>query len=158
MVGHMLHKSSNEQPTCMDESECKAKITKESISYCKEFAKGRGRDLGQAVFYHILTQEDQDQSPDGWKPWSINLHGTTKAWAIISAIAGVNEGQPVRSYAGETCDKEHGSLFPSVYGETNDVLLLSQGFDDSAKEDHFLPPDGTILLGHIKETDEVNCL
>ena len=91
----MLHKSSNEQPTCMDESECTAKVMEESISYCKEFTKGRGPDLGQTVFYHILTQEDQDQSPDGWKPWLINLHGTPKVWAIILAIAAMNEGQPV---------------------------------------------------------------
>lgn len=147
-------KSSNEQEACMDESTCRFTIKKESIEYCKEFAKGRGKDLGQAVFYHTLTQADKDGSADGWRFWSMNLHGTNKAWAIVVAIPNVNENHPVRNYAGLTCDKEHGSVFASVFGKTNDVLLLSQGFDDSAKKAHFLPPPGTSLLSFITGDDE----
>jgi len=48
-----------------------------------------------------------------------------------------------------------GSVFPSVYGKVNDILLLSQSFDDTANYEHFLPPEGTMLLDWIKGDDEV---
>jgi hypothetical protein len=138
----------------MDESRCRLTIKKESIEYCKEFDEGRGKDLGQAVFTHVLTLADKDLSADGWRFWSMTLHGTNRAWAIVMAIPDVNKSHPVRGYAGVTCDKEHGTVFPSLFGNPNDVLLLSQSFDDSAKEVHFLPPTGTELLGYLTKSDE----
>ena len=29
--------------------------------YCKTFTKGKGRDLGAAVFFHKLTQYDRNE-------------------------------------------------------------------------------------------------
>jgi hypothetical protein len=43
-----------------------------------------------------------------------------------------------------------------VYGEDNNVLLLSQSFDDSALNNQFLPPNGTSLLGWTSSRDEVS--
>jgi hypothetical protein len=106
-----------------------------------------------------LTQEDKEGGGRGWGSWAIDLQGSSTAWAIIAAITGVNEQNPVLSEAGASCDKELGSAFPSVYGEENDVLLLSQSFDDNAEESHFQPPDGTALIGWITGADEVSfCL
>ena len=148
-------KSSNEQPECLRAEDC----LKDDGMYCKSFAKGRGRDLGSAAFYRILTQEDKEGGGRGWRFWTIDLQGSSTAWAIIAAVAGVNEQNPVLSAAGASCDKESGSAFPSVYGEENDILLLSQSFDDNAKESHFQPPDGTSLIGWITGADEVSfCL
>jgi hypothetical protein len=140
-----------------------ADCLKKDGGYCKSFAKGRGRDLVSEVFYHKLTREDKGLSREdeevrgrGWRYWTIDLEGKSTAWAITVAIAGVNEKNPVRSIAGASCDKKSGSAFPSVHGEENDIVLLSQSFDDSAKQDHFRPPVGTSLLGWVKGDDEVS--
>jgi hypothetical protein len=148
-------KSSNEQAVCLTASDC----TKQEDDYCKTFTKGRGRDLGTAVYFHKLTPNDRND--DGvvnnmWRNWTIDIRGNNTAWAIINAIAGVNEKQPVLTTAGTSCDKEPGSVFPSVNGKVNDILLLSQSFDDTANIEHFLPPEGTMLLDWIKGDDEVS--
>ena len=43
-----------------------------------------------------------------------------------------------------------------MYGKVNDILLLSQSFDDTANYEHFLPPEGAMLLDWIKGDDEVS--
>jgi len=147
-------KSSNEQAGCLTESDCMI----QDDHYCKTFTKGNGRDLGTAAFYHKLTPNDRDENGvvnNGWRNWTIDIRGNNIAWAIINAIAGVNEKQPVLTTAGASCDKEPGSVFPSVYGKVNDILLLSQSFDDTANYEHFLPPEGAMLLDWIKGDDEV---
>ena len=42
------------------------------------------------------------------------------------------------------------------YSKENDVLLLSQCFDDTALKRHFQPPEGTELLGFTNSVDEVS--
>ena len=42
-----------------------------------------------------------------------------------------------------------------MYGKENDVLLLSQCFDDTAARGDFLPPIGTERLGWTRSFDEV---
>jgi hypothetical protein len=145
-------KSSNEQPECLTTKDC----LKDDGKFCKSFAKGRGRDLGAAAFYRRLSADDKLGGGLGWRSWTIDLEGGSTAWSIITAIAGVNEQMPVLGTAGASCDKESGSAFPSVFGDRNDILLLSQSFDDNAKESHFQPPDGTSLLGWITGADEVS--
>jgi hypothetical protein len=148
-------KSSNEQAVCLTSSDC----TKQEDDYCKTFTKGRGRDLGTAVYFHKLTQNDRNDDEvvnNGWRNWTVDIRGNNTAWAIINAIAGVNEKQPVLTTGGTSCDKEPGSVFPSVNGKVNDILLLSQSFDDTANIEHFLPPEGTMLLDWIKGDDEVS--
>ena len=48
--------------------------------------------------------------------------------------------------AGTSCDGASDSVFPSVHGEEDDVLLLSQSFDDTAMKYDFRAPEGTSLL------------
>jgi hypothetical protein len=42
------------------------------------------------------------------------------------------------------------------HSKENDVLLLSQSFDDTALRRHFQPPNGTELLGFTNSFDEVS--
>ena len=88
--------------------------------------------------------------------WNINLRGGTTTWAIITAITNVNDQKPIVSASSASCDSASDSVFPSVYGEENDVLLLSQSFDDTASVSDFKPPDGTSLLGWARSEDEVS--
>lgn len=64
--------------------------------------------------------------------WDFELPGSTTTWAVLTAVTNVNETQPISRVSGRSCDIEWESAFPSVYGEENDVLLLSQCFDDTA--------------------------
>ena len=41
-----------------------------------------------------------------------------------------------------------------MYGKVNDILLLSQSFDDTANYEHFLPSEGTMLLDWIIRGDD----
>ena len=88
--------------------------------------------------------------------WNIKLRGGTTTWAVITAIRNVNDQKPIVSASSASCDRESDSVFPSVYGEENDVLLLSQSFDDTASVSDFKPPDGTSLLGWTRSEDEVS--
>ena len=45
-----------------------------------------------------------------------------------------------------------------MYGRENDVLLLSLTNDDKASVRDFKPPDGTLLLGWTRSSDEVSFL
>lgn len=87
--------------------------------------------------------------------WEIEIPGGSTTWAIVTAIADVNEGNPILDSAGESCDVNWNSVFPRVYGKKDDILLLSQSFDDSAQKNSFQPPDGTMLLGWTRSYDEV---
>ena len=70
----------------------------------------------------------------------------------------MNQADPIRSAAGTSCDGVDQNIFPSVYGETNDVLLLSQSFDDAASRDDFVAPGGTFVLGRTSSRDEFGIL
>jgi hypothetical protein len=47
-------------------------------------------------------------------------------------------------------NKSSDSVFPSVHGKENDVLLMSSPFDDPAMLDKFTPPSGASVLGYIR--------
>jgi len=64
----------------------------------------------------------------------------------------------VRSVATTSCDKTNHSIFPSVYGETDDLLLLSLVYDDRAVEENFPPPNGTKVESYISGRDEAGFL
>jgi hypothetical protein len=123
---------------CLRASDC---IIKDS-PYCLQFQgdAGEGTDLGTVVFHRRVTEDDPAS-------WNVELRGDHPTWAIATAITNVNERQPILSASGTFCDVDSESVFPSVYGEENNVLLLSQSFDDSALNNKFLPPNGTSLLG-----------
>ncbi len=104
------------------------------------------------MFYRKVTEDDPGY-------WNIDLRGGTTTWAIVTAITNVNEQRPIVSASSASCDRASGSDFTSVYGEENDVLLLSQSFDDTASMNDFKPPDGTSLFGWVRSHDEVSfCL
>jgi hypothetical protein len=88
--------------------------------------------------------------------WNIDLPGGTTTWAIITAITNVNDQKPIVSASSASCDRVSDSVFTSAYGKENDVLLLSQSFDDTASMSDFKPPDGTSLLGWARSEDEVS--
>jgi hypothetical protein len=126
---------------------------KEDGLYCLQFRQGThvgdGKDLGTVLFYRKVTLDDPGC-------WNIKLRGGTTTWAVITAIRNVNDQKPIVSASSASCDRESDSVFPSVYGEENDVLLLSQSFDDTASVSDFKPPDGTSLLGWTRSEDEVS--
>lgn len=133
---------------CLRASDC---IIKDS-PYCLQFQgdAGEGTDLGTVVFHRRVTEDDPAS-------WNVELRGDHPTWAIATAITNVNERQPILSASGTFCDVDSKSVFPSVYGEENNVLLLSQSFDDSALNNKFLPPNGTSLLGWTSR-DEVSLI
>ena len=105
-------------------------------------------DLGTVVFHRKVTADDPGC-------WEIEIAGGTTTWAIVTSISDVNEGNPILSSAGESCDVNWNSVFPRVFGKQGDILLLSQSFDDSANKNSFQPPTGTMLLGWTRSYDEV---
>merc|ERR1712176_455391 len=69
---------------------------------------------------------------------------------IMTAVKGrVN----VQSLAYQSCDAIAQSAFPSVRGRRNDILLLSQVFDDPAVKSDFTAPPSTELMGDISGAD-----
>lgn len=141
-------KSYNRQDQCLRASHC---IQREG-PYCLKFRQngeeGSGKDLGTVLFYRKVTADLPGCV-------TITLPGSSTTWAIATVVSDVNEDQPIRRAAGRSCDVAWESVFPSIQGEANDVLLLSQCFDDTALRGDFLPPVGTKLLGWTNSVDEV---
>ena len=121
--------------------------------YCTKFRRngdvGDGRDLGTVLFHRKVTANTEGC-------FDIDIPGGSTTWAVLTAVTNVNEDNPVSQVSGTSCDVEWESKFPSVYGEKNDVLLLSQSFDDTALKNDFQPPDSTDLLGWTASYDEVS--
>mmetsp|Transcript_29746 Transcript_29746/g.66762 ORF Transcript_29746/g.66762 Transcript_29746/m.66762 type:complete len:347 (-) Transcript_29746:107-1147(-) len=144
-------KSTNRQKKCLRAVHC----IERNGPYCQAFKRdnigGSGKDLGTVVFYRHLKAED----PGCWK---IELPGKTTTWLTAISVSGVNKDKPIKRASGVSCDEEWESVFPNVYGEEGDVLLLSQCFDDQAAKSAFLPPQGTDLLGFTNASDEAGFL
>ena len=111
---------------------------------------GTGKDLGTVMFHKKVSS---NQEPGCL---TISLPGKSTTWGIITSITSVNDNQPVHSFAGSSCDASWDSVFPSVRGKPNAVLLLSQSFDDTAARSDFRPPAGMIRLGFTNSIDEVS--
>lgn len=153
--GAECFKSYNRQSVCMREVHCVRKD--DSGKFCNWFKRGdeegTGRDLATVLFHRKVTNDTPGC-------FTIDLPRRSTTWAALTVITNVNDEDPIRtgSVAGRSCDKEWGSAFPSVYGEENDVLLLSQCFDDTANKSDFRPPPETELLGFTKSSDEAGFL
>ena len=147
--GAECFKSNNKQDDCLKATDC----IEEDGNYCLKFRDGRrtgnGQDLGTVMFYRKVTIDDPSY-------WNIDLPGGTTTWAILTAVTNVNEQRPIVSTSVTSCDRASKSVFPSVFGGENDVLLLSQSFDDTALIGDFKPPTGTSLLGWTRSEDEVS--
>jgi hypothetical protein len=149
--GAECFKSNNEQADCLRATDC----IEEDGDFCLKFHRGghvgNGQDLGTVMFYRKVTIEDPSY-------WNVDLRGSTTTWAILTAITNVNEQRPIVSASVTSCDGASDSVFPSVFGRENDVLLLSQSFDDTASIGGFMPPAGTSLLGWTRSEDEVSAV
>jgi len=139
-------KSYNEQAQCWSASDCILKKGR----YCRNFPQGTGRDLATVVFYRTV-KVDKTQ-------FSFSIKGIHPSWAIMTALAGVDETNPLRSVGTASCDNSVHSAFPSVEGQVNDVLLLSMANDDAEDRDLFLAPPGTTTLGYTVGSDETGFL
>jgi len=73
-------------------------------------------------------------------------------------LRNADTSDPVRDWSFKGCDGEADSLFPSVYGETGDMVLLSQSFDDAIAKAKFGPPSGTNSFGYVSNSDEAGFL
>lgn len=150
--GAECFKTNNAQVKCFKASDC---ILVDG-NYCTKFREvsgyeGNGRDLATVLFYLKVSVNTPDS-------WSVTLRGTHPTWAIITAIPNVNDEVPINQALGvgrTSCDKVAGSMFPSVYGVKDDVLLLAQAFDDNTDSSRFTSPVGTSRLGWIRSSDEV---
>ena len=138
---------------CSTEADCERWT---DDSYCAWFGdEGReARDLAQSVFYRVVGSSE----PRSYTFEIDRTGGGHPGWALLTALRGADTRDPVRRWAAEGCDGDVRSVFPSVYGERGDMVLLSQSFDDAIAESRFLPPAGTTLLGYVGQSDEAGFL
>ena len=87
--------------------------------------------------------------------WVININGGT-TWAIMTAITNVNDQSPIGDVKEVSCDKSRNSVFPSVNGGKDDVVLFSQGFDDVFGPNDFIPMSGASRLAYMKVHQDVS--
>ena len=158
----------------------------------------RARDLAQAVFVREVTSvSSTDTTTGGTRGGRLGAgssptrHGdhvvrvdfgglsSNPAWITLVTLRGANNTDPVRDWAATGADMSVDSIFPSVTGYANDVILLSQSFDDEircegvdreqieawlASEENpqcqgsFLNPNGTQLLSYVSGSDETSFL
>lgn len=145
------YKSRNGQQ-CATEPDC---TIWHNQDFCEEFgSKGNGHDLSQAVFVREVASNEKSSYR-----FNLNRDNTGHpGWAILTALRGADSRDPVRDWSNTGCDKNPDSLFPSVYGEKGDILLLSQSFDDAIAQEKFGPPPGTTDFGYISKSDEAGFL
>ena len=149
--GAECFKSNNRQDECLRASHCVERDGPYCLKFRRDGVEGTGKDLATVLFTRKVTEDDPGC-------WIIDLPDRSTTWAVVTAITNVNEDKPIFRVAGRSCDREWESAFPSVYGETDHVLLLSQCFDDTAARSDFLPPDGTERLGWTNSYDEAGFL
>jgi len=144
--GAECFKSHNKQQECFRASHC----VERDGPFCVRFRSGGGNDLGTVMFYQRVTKDDPGC-------WDVDLQGGS-TWAVVTAITNVNERDPIRDVSGESCDKSSDSVFPSVLGKENDVLLMSSSFDDPVSVNSFTPPSGASTLGYIRVRGDVSII
>ena len=155
--GAECFKSDNGSQECLTASDC---IERDG-DYCEAFKRPwnpdgnerSGKDLATVMFSRKITNDENIGC------WDLDITGYDHTtWAIVTAIPYVDKNQPVRRWSGRSCDDSEQSVFPSKYGMENDVLLLSQSFDDTAELEHFAAPNGTELLGFTNGDDDAGFL
>ena len=152
-------KTENRQDNCHLVEDC----TNWHGDYCLEFGdpSQRGLDLSTAVFYRTVESDEQLQ-------YTLNLwcgpsNKCNAAWAILTALRGADNQNPIGDSATRSKDKLRRSRFPSVSdGEPGDKLLLSMALDDGretgVRESFFRAPDGATRLSYVIGTDEAGFL
>ena len=137
---------------CATESDC---TVWHNADFCERFgSKSHGHDLAQSVFVREVGANESNS-------YRFNLNRDSTGhpgWAILTALRGADTQDPVRDWSNTGCDKNPDSLFPSVYGQKGDMLLLSQSFDDAIAQEKFGAPSGTTTLGYVSRDDEAGFL
>ena len=147
------HKSDNGQE-CRTEDMC---AEWHNDDFCRYFGTDRwrtssgnlvryeGHDLAQSVFF----KEAGSNEPSSYR---FNLNRDSSGhpgWAILTALRGADTRDPIRDWSHMGCDRNTDSLFPSVYGQAGDMVLLSQSFDDPVAQSKFGAPSGTRTFGYV---------
>jgi cytochrome c peroxidase len=142
-AGASCFKTNNGQRDCHEIRHCSVR----DGDYCLDFDGGNGQDLATVVFYKTLGSNEN-------RNYSFNLRGKHPSWAILSAVRGADNNNPIRNVVTESNDGNNDSLFPSVNGLAGDLLLLSMAFDDTTKQDDFRAPSGMEMHKWIAGNDE----
>jgi len=142
-------KGYNRQPECYTADNCVHWSTS-NPDYCGAWVDGdTGADLTNVLFY---------RRADPSRPsYTINADiNYSPLWAILVAIDGsfIDMDDPIRSTAGRSMDGVPQSIFPSVYAEANDILLLAASHDTMLPEIKFQAPEGTVTRAHVTGPDE----
>ena len=114
---------------------------------CKTFWNGSGKDLATIVYF----KEYQENEPLIFK---YEMLGNKPGWGFVLAVKGVDTLNPIRGFSGTSADDDSDSIFPSVYAEQGDLLLLSMAFDDTTEKNDFLPPATTNFINFVNGDDE----
>lgn len=115
--------------------------------FCQTFGdEGQGaHDLAQSVFVRAVDANE----PSSYQ-FNLNVDNTGHpGWAILTALRGAATVDPVRDWANVGCDGDAHSVFPSVYVEKGDMVLLSQSFDDAVAQAKFSAPAGMMSFGYV---------
>ena len=166
-TGPTCIKSDDFQQTCHVAANCTQwKNNGEDGDYCFEFdgrPSFKGMDLGTGVFYRTVQANDEALQYTFNLQCCAGRRSRSKdcgpAWAILTALRGADNHNPIVDSATTSMDQLRGSQFPSVTNESpGDWLLLSMAFDDGKSfgidETRFLPPEGTTRLNYVIGNDE----
>ncbi|MCU0664662.1 MAG: hypothetical protein MUC50_20355, partial [Myxococcota bacterium] len=130
-------------------------------AYCDKFGDygQKGQDLAQAVYYRVVGGSEAGSYTFNFKNKVENgKEISDPAWVILTALRGAATSNPVRDWHNTGNDHNSDTVFPSVYGQTGDMLLLSQSFDDTIAQSKFGAPDGTTTFGYVSQSDEAGFL
>ena len=136
---------------CSTEKDC---TSWHNSDFCGSFGGHGGHDLAQAVFYRKVGSGEPSS-------YTFDLNRDSSGhpgWAILTALRGAATSYPVRDWSYKGCDGSSDSLFPSVYGKSGDMVLLSQSFDDRVSQSKFGAPSGTSTFGYVSQSDEAGFL
>lgn len=141
----------NNNYDCSTEADC---ISWYNEYFCSDFGGHYGHDLAQAIFHRTVQANEPEWYWFDLNPYYLGHPG----WAVLTALRGADNDNPLRHWAHTGCDGIADSLFPSVYGRKDDMVLLSMSFDDAVAQDRFRAPDGTNTLGYVSRSDEAGFL
>jgi len=124
-------------------------------NYCRKFGfRGSGHDLAQSIFYKTVDTNETST-------YTFNLNRGSSGhpgWILLTTLRGADTTSPIRDWSHKGCDGDPDSLFPSIYGEAGDMILLSQSFDDFEPIFKFQAPRGTTSFGYVGNSDETGYL
>lgn len=138
---------------CVTYEDCESWHNGDFCAYFGDYGRS-GHDLAQSIFYKRAGANEPSS-------YSFDLNVDSNGhpgWAILTALRGANTSDPIRDWANEGCDGNSDSLFPSVYGVSGDMVLLSQSFDDAVAKSKFGAPSGTTNFGYVSKSDEAGFL